>query len=192
MNAVLDNILTRRSIRFYQQRQIPLDDLQTILEAGSYAPSAMGTQSWNFLALQSPNALQKVNSAMRQALLSMPVTTDANPYLAALITKAQSEDANFQYGAPTLVIVSTPKDNPNAEKDTAIALSFMMLAAHSLGIGSCWLNQIPGFAYMPPICELFADLKIPDTHTVHGTLALGYAAEPAKQADPRKDVIRII
>ncbi len=67
-----------------------------------------------------------------------------------------------------------------------------MLAAHSLGIGSCWLNQIPGFAHMPPIHELFAELKIPDTHTVHGTLALGYAAEPARQADPRKDVIRIV
>ncbi len=192
MNAVLDNILTRRSIRAYQQRQIPRDDLQTILEAGSYAPSAMGAQSWNFLALQSPDARKKVNDALRSALLSLPVTPDTNPHIAAYIEKAHYENADFLYGAPTLVIVSTPKDNPNAQRDTALALGNMMLAAHSLGIGSCWLNQIPGFADMPPIRELFSQLEIPDTHTVYGTLSLGYAAEPAKQAAPRKDVTRII
>ncbi len=74
MNAVLDNILTRRSIRSYQQRQVPRDDLEAILEAGSYAPSAMGTQSWNFLALQSHDALQKGNNAIRQTLVAIPVT----------------------------------------------------------------------------------------------------------------------
>lgn len=192
MNAVLDAIFSRRSIRSYQQRQIPRGDLQTILEAGSYAPCAMGTQSWNFFALQSSEAIQKVNTAIRLALLSIPVTSDINPYLAAYIEKAHNQNADFLYGAPTLVIVSTPKDNPNAQKDTALALGSMMLAAHSLGIGSCWLNQIPGFAHTPPIRELFAELNIPETHTVYGTLSLGYAAEPAKQADPRKDVIRII
>ena len=164
MNAVLDNILTRRSIRSYQQRQVPRDNLETILEAGSYAPSAMGTQSWNFLALQSRDALQKVNTAIRQTLVAIPVTADTNPYVAYLVEKANNSDSEFLYGAPTLVIVSTPTDNPNAERETALALGCMMLAAHSLGIGSCWLNQIPGLAHLPLIRALFTEFGIPDTH----------------------------
>lgn len=66
----------------------------------------------------------------------------------------------------------------------------MMLAA--LGIGSCWLNQLPGLTHMPKIWELLTDLDIPENHIVYGSVVFGYPADQPKQADPRKDVINII
>ncbi len=68
----------------------------------------------------------------------------------------------------------------------------MMLAAHSLGIGSCWLNQLPGLTHMPLIREVLTEHDIPANHIVYGSVVMGYAAEEPKQAAPRKNVVNII
>lgn len=67
-----------------------------------------------------------------------------------------------------------------------------VLAAHSLGIGSCWLNQLPGLTNMPLIRELLSDLDVPVNHIVYGSVVMGYAAEEPKQAALRKNVVNII
>lgn len=192
MNPVLENILTRRSVRSYTDKQISAEDLNTILLAGSYAPSGMGMQSWKFTAIQNADTLKKVNEAIRQTLLSIPVVSETHPYVVSLIEKAKDENADFLYHAPTYIIVSNLKDNGNSMPDSALAIGNMMLAAHSLGIGSCWLNQLPGLTHMPLIRELLRDLDIPENHIVYGSVVMGYAAEEPKVAAPRKDVINII
>ncbi|MDD3766139.1 MAG: nitroreductase family protein [Eubacteriales bacterium] len=192
MNSIIENMLTRRSVRKFKENQISEEDLSTILMAGSYAPSGMGMQSWKFTAIQNPQTLKKVNEAIRQALLSIPIVEETHPYVVSLIEKAQDESAEFLYHAPTYIIVSNLKDNQNSMADCALAIGNMMLAAHSLGIGSCWLNQLPGLTHLPLIRELLNDLDIPKTHDVYGSVVMGYAAEEPKPADPRKDVINII
>ena len=77
---------------------------------------------------------------MRRALLSIPSDTDSYGYFANYIRKAQDNTANFLYHAPTFILVSNRNDNYNSMADSAVAIENMMLVAHSLGIGSCWLN----------------------------------------------------
>ncbi|WP_241422820.1 nitroreductase family protein [Candidatus Contubernalis alkaliaceticus] len=110
----------------------------------------------------------------------------------SLIENAQDENAEFLYHAPTFVIVSNLEDNGNSMPDSALAIGNMMLVAHALGIGSCWLSQLPGFTHMPLIRELLNDLDIPATHIVYGSVVMGYAAEEPKPASPRNNVIHII
>lgn len=110
----------------------------------------------------------------------------------SLVEKAKDESSNFLYHAPTFIIVSNLKDNGNSMPDSALANGNMMLAAHSLGIGSCWLNQLPGLTHMPLIRELLSDLDVPVNHIVYGSVVMGYAAEEPKQAAPRKNVVNII
>ncbi len=192
MNQITENILTRRSIRSFIEDQISEEDLNTILTAGSYAPSGMGMQSWKFTAIQNANVLKKVNEAIRLTLKSMTVVAETHPYFVSLIEKAKDESANFLYHAPTLIIVSNLKDNGNSMADSALAIGNMMLAAHSLGIGSCWLNQLPRLTHMPFIREMLTDIDVPANHIVCGTVVMGYAAKEPKQAAPRKNVIHII
>lgn len=192
MNAVLENIMTRRSIRTYKSEQITKEDLQTILMAGSYAPNGMGLQNWRFTAIQNPAVLKKVNEAIRQTLLSIPVVKETHPYIVSLIEKAKDVNADFLYHAPTFILVSNLKDDGNSMPDSALAIGNMMLAAHSLGIGSCWLNQLPGLTHTPQVRELLDELGIPKNHIVCGSVVMGYAAGEAKPAAPRKDVICII
>ncbi len=192
MNKIIENMLTRRSIRNYKNEQISVEDLNTILLAGSYAPSGMGMQSWKFTAIQNADTMKKVNEALRQTLLTIPVVAETHPYIVSLIKKAEDENSNFLYNAPTYIIVSNLKDNGNAMSDSALAIGNMMLAAHSLGIGSCWLNQLPGLTNMPLIRELMTELGIPENHIIYGSVVMGYAAVEPAQAAPRKDVIHII
>lgn len=192
MNDIIENILTRRSIRAFKEYQISEEDLRTILVAGSFAPNGMGAQSWKFTAIQNATAIKKVNEAIRQTLLSIPVMPETHPYVVSLIEKANDKNADFLYHAPTFIIVSNLKDNGNSMPDSALAIGNMMLAAHSLGIGSCWLNQLPGLTHMPLIHSLLTELDIPENHIVYGSVVMGYAAEESKTAAPRKNVINII
>ncbi|NLD84214.1 MAG: nitroreductase family protein [Clostridiales bacterium] len=192
MNDVIRNILGRRSVRAYKPAQISQEDLELILEAGRYAPSGMNAQSWRFTAIQNPAVLKQVNEAIRRTLLSLPVGPETTAYTISLIEKAAEENADFLYRAPTLVIVTNRSDSRHAMADSALALGSMMLAAHSLGIASCWLNQLATYTHMPPIRALLADLDVPPDHNVYGAAALGYAAEEPEPV-PRKDgVIHVI
>lgn len=192
MNAILENILTRRSVRAFKEEQISEEDLNTILLAGSYAPNGMGMQNWKFTAIQNTVVIKKVNETIRQTLLSIAVVPETHPYIVSLIKKAKDENADFLYHAPTFIVVTNLKDNGNSMPDSALAIGNMMLAAHSLGIGSCWLNQLPGLTHMPLIRELLTNLDIPANHIVYGSVVMGYAANELNPAAPRKNVIHII
>lgn len=192
MNPVMENILTRRSIRSYEERQIPAESLDQILLAGTYAPSGRSLQTWKFTAVQNPQVLARINAALREALRTVSVGPDTHPYVARLKPKAEREDSEFLFHAPTYVIVSNDRENVNALADSAVAMENMMLAAHSFGIGSCWLNHLPGLTHHPVILSLMAELDIPDHHDIYGTLALGWPKKSSPAAGPRKDAIHII
>lgn len=124
MNNVIENVLTRRSIRTFRENQISKEDLNTILIAGSYAPNAMGMQNWKFTAIQNADTLKKVNEAIRKTLLSIPVVPETHPYVVSLIEKAQDENADFLYHAPTFIIVSNLKENGNSMPESALAIGY--------------------------------------------------------------------
>ncbi len=192
MNPVMENILTRRSIRSYEERQIPAESLDQILLAGTYAPSGRSLQTWKFTAVQNPQVLARINATLREALRTVSVGPDTHPYVAHLKPKAEREDSEFLFHAPTYVIVSNDRENVNALADSAVAMENMMLAAHSFGIGSCWLNHLPGLTHHPVIRSLMTELDIPDHHDIYGTLALGWPKKSSPAAGPRKDAIHII
>ncbi|WP_283610720.1 nitroreductase family protein [Faecalispora anaeroviscerum] len=192
MNPVMENILTRRSIRSYEERQIPAESLDQILLAGTYAPSGRSLQTWKFTAVQNPQVLAHINTALREALRNVSAGPDTHPYVVRLKAKAEREDSEFLFHAPTYVIVSNDRENVNALADSAVALENMMLAAHSFGIGSCWLNHLPGLTHHPVIRSLMAELDIPDHHDIYGTLALGWPKSSPPSASSRKDAIHII
>ena len=116
----LEIIRTRRSCRSYKPDQITDEQLNAVLEAGTYAPTSRGLQSPFIVAVQ--NDALKARLAKMNAEV-MGVTT--NPY----------------YDAPTYVLVFVPSDAPNGVQDASLVLENMMLAAHAQGLGSCWIGS---------------------------------------------------
>ncbi|HWP80807.1 MAG TPA: nitroreductase [Candidatus Acidoferrum sp.] len=160
MNEVLKAITERRSIRQYRPDEVPPELLETVLAAGRAAPSGMNAQGWHFLVFE-------------------------GAALAALRDVAGGE---LGYGAPALVVVSYGADprafNPGS--DCANAIMCMMLAAHSLGLGSCWINNLTRRREIPEIDAFLRGVGLPLGQTVHGSLALGYPDE-APAAKPRAE-----
>jgi len=158
MNAVMENLLTRRSVRAFENREIPRDELDQILKAAQYAPSAMNRQTWQFTVVCSRTKIQE---------------------LAAAIGKALNRDNYNMYDPQVIVITSNLREARFGIDDNACALENMFLAAHSFGIGSVWINQLRDACDAPRVRGMLRSYGIPDDHAAYGIAALGYAAPQA-------------
>lgn len=186
MNEVLQNIKARRSVRAYTDRQISAADLDLILEAGAYAPNGMHYETWQFTAIQNAAILTELNEAIKGAF--------AKSDEPRLRERGRSETYCCYYHAPTLVIVSNEPTQWWAPMDCACALENIFLAARSLGIGSCWINQLGQTCDDPEVRTLLTRLGVPQNHKVYGCAALGYepADAPQKEKKLKEGTITII
>lgn len=171
MNEVMKNLLTRRSVRAFRPDQVRDEDLEQILQAGLYAPSAMNRQSWQFTVVQNPDSRERLIQAMRKAL--------NNP------------NYNF-YLPPTLILVSNERANGNAFADTGCAMENMFLAAHSLGLATVWINQLKDTCDVPEIRALLDEFGVPASHIVCATVALGYARDALPEPRERTGVVKYV
>ena len=171
-NEVLKAIKERRSIRRFKADQITDEELKTVLEAGTWAATGHGTQEPFIIAVQNPEVcaqLRKMNADI--------MGVESDPY----------------YGAPTIVIVLAPESNVNGVKDGSLILGNMMLAAHPIGLSSCWINREDGMFASEKGKKLMKDWNLPEGLMGVGALALGYASAHPHTVKPRKkDYYRII
>lgn len=187
MNEVLQNILNRRSIRTYQKEQISDTELEAIIEAAKYAPSGSNSQTRMFIIVQNEEKLKQLNILIREAFKNLIV--DDKTYRSKVNGKkaAQSNEYNFYYHAPTLIIMSDDQEYSNAMADCSVALQNIFLAAHSLHVGSCWVNQLTWFGDDPAIREILTAFGIPPNYKVCGAAALGYNSGNQPKAAPRRE-----
>ena len=111
---------------------------------------------------------------------------------AEIIGKELDREGYSFYNADVLIIPSNVREGFWSKEDNACALENIFLAAHSLGIGSVWVNQLQLISDRPAVRELLSEWGIPKDHVVYGMAALGYAAEEPSQEVSKKGVIRII
>ena len=179
MSEALKNLLSRRSIRAYKEEQIKDEELQAILEAGKYAPSAANQQSWHFTVVQNREVLQKINGVVRSAL-----EKSGNP---KFIERAKAENFSAFYHAPTYIIVSGDEKAIAPVADSALALGNLFLAAEALGIGSVWIHIVNFLWETEEGKALFKELGVPEGYRPFGSGAFGYPAGPKPAPAPRKE-----
>jgi nitroreductase len=173
-NPVLEAIRARRSVRSYAPVQVDERALSLILEAGRCAPSGGNSRTTRFLVIQKPEVLRELRALAEREFARMEVSEDRYPSVNHSIRMAQKGGYDFFYGAPTLVSVSNLRGYGNAMADCAVALENMMLAAVSLRVGSCWINQLRWLAENPAVKEFMGGLGMPENEVICGGLALGY------------------
>lgn len=154
---VLEAIKERRSIRKYEPKAVPEEKLTQILEAGRWAPSAGNSQPWRFIVVRDEevkNELARV-AAYGRFLAQAPVA---------------------------IAVVIDPQASNHPVEDGAAATQNMLLAAHALGLGTCWIGSY-GSGYEDRAKEV---LGIPRDKRVLSLISLGYAAE-----SPRKGRVEL-
>ncbi len=163
MREILKVIKERRSTRAFKPAQLPIETIQQIVEAGTWAPSGMGKQGWHFTVL---------HSAEKSLALATAVAAADN----------RGADYNF-YGAPTQIIISNPRGDDNGLLDAGAAVQNILLMAQALGVGSCWINQVRHTCDDAAVRALLQEYGVPEDHVVTASVALGYIAKetPAKE-----------
>lgn len=173
MNETLRVLRERRSVRSYRPEQIREEELEAILEAGTWAPSGMNFQTAVMVVVQDKGTIARM-SALNAEIMGNP---DADPF----------------YGAPTVVVVLADDSKPNWLKDGSLVMGNLMNAAASLGVASCWINRAEELFARPEGKELLRQWGLPETLRGVGNCILGYADGSVPAAKPRKDgyIVRV-
>ena len=165
-NKMLELLKTRRSVRSYKPEQIAAQELDAVLEAGTYAPTAMGLQNPKIVVIQ--------DEATRARLSRMN---------AAVMGR---EGRDPMYGAPTYLLVLADAHRPTAQQDGSLVMGNLMNAAASLGLGSCWINRAAEEFETEEGKALLAKWGIEGEWIGVGHCILGYPAAEPKAPAPRK------
>jgi nitroreductase len=179
MNQVIDVIKSRRSVRLFKPEPLKEADISGIIEAGLYAPSAMNGQSWHFTVVQNRDLLNRMTEKVRELIANID-----SPRI-----KERLRDPNWNafYHAPVIVVVSGQQDAKFHLTDCAAATQNMLLAAASLGIGSCWIGIIAQLFESTQGTDFVKELDIPEGYKALYAVALGYPEGERPQAPPRKE-----
>lgn len=166
MNEAMKNLLERRSVRGYKKDLVPADVLDEILEAGKYAPSGMGQQKTLMVVTQDPELVAKL-SRMNADVMG----AKSDPF----------------YGAPTVVIVFADSEQGTCVENGSLVMGNLMNAAHSLGIGSCWIHRAKEVFASEEGKALLKKWGVEGDYEGIGHCVLGYPAGDVPKAKPRKE-----
>lgn len=164
-NKVITTIKNRVSCRSFTTKKVSINKVNAIVECGKMAPSAMNKQIANILVLRRKKFVEKLRK------LSLDVYNH-----------------DCFYGANTMILVYGPEDNAFTKQDCSCILENMFIAASSLNVGSCWINQVNDLLKTPKGLKVKKALGLNDDILVVGTCILGIASPEAKlEIKPRKD-----
>lgn len=168
MNEVIKAMKERRSIRKFKAEMPSKADLEQIVEAGLYAANGRGRQAVITIAVTDKELRDKL-SAVNNEIMGGPEGND--PF----------------YGAPAILIVLANKEVPTAPYDGSLVMGNLMLAAHSLGLGSIWIHRAKEEFEMPEYQKLLKDLGIEGEWEGIGHCAVGYIDGENPATAPRND-----
>lgn len=170
-NAVIETIMSRRSIRKYLAKPVEHEKLALIAKCGIYAPNGMNQQPWAVRVVENQDFIKGTTEIFKKE----------NP-------EQVKRDANFKNmyrNAPNIIVVATPKDR--GQVDAGLMGENMMLAAKSLGLGTCCLGGPVRFLQSSEACKPYlAKLNLPEGYEICYILAVGYPDE-APEARPRDE-----
>lgn len=162
---ILNEILTRCSVRAYSRRPVPADALRRVLDAARHAPSARNVQEWRFIVVTDP----AIRSALVPAAAMQEFVGEAPVVIAGCGTNT---DYVMRCGHPAYLI------------DVAIAMEHIALQAVREGLGTCWIGAFHE-------SQVKQALEVPDEVRVVQLMTLGYPAEAPRghQRAPLEDIV---
>jgi nitroreductase len=166
-NPVIDAIYARRSIRRYQEKPVPKDTVKKLLSAAAMSPTAMNRQPWRFVVIENKEKIKELSRHVKKQLGLLG-------YGLRFTEIVKSQDDTVFYGAPLLILVSAEKNDQWSRINCGILAQTMFLAAHSLGLGSCFIGFANSLNDDPAV---MTDLSIPKDHDLIAALIFGYPSE---------------
>lgn len=194
MNELIQKMITRHAIRRFQDRQVEEELLEQVLQAGLYAPSAGNNQYSRIVVCQD----REVNEKLGRLNRYMQFKDNAPETVAHAVSADQpsiQDDFTIMsgyYNAPVVLTIFT-KNHKYAFEDAAMIAENMMLAAHFLGLGACYIGRTDEVFATEYGMEMRRKWGVPDDMKAVCNVILGYREGPAPHDKPRKEgrIIRV-
>ena len=167
MNEVIQNMLSRKSVKNYKSDMVPAELLEQIIQAGLYAPSGRNKQA--------PIILAVTNKELRDKLSKINAGKD--PYFRV----------DPFYNAPCVLVVLADKSVPTYVYDGSLVMENMLLAAHSLGLGACWIHRAKETFETDEGKAILKELGIEGEYEGIGNCVVGYANVFPTEDKPRRE-----
>ncbi len=168
-------IVSRRSIREYQEKTVPREIFEEIFDIIRYAPTGMNGQSVHWLVIEEPDTVREIVSRViewgRVVARGEPQHPLA-PILPMIIAEWEAGRDRICHGAPHLVFATSHRDNPIGFVDAIIALTHLDLVAPVFNLGTCWAGIVQIALSSSP--ELMQSLGLPKDFVSHYAMMIGY------------------
>ena len=166
-----EKLLTRRSVRKYKDGQVTDAELDQVLQAGLYAPTAKNNQKPVMVAVRDKETRDKLSKA-NAAIMGV----EPDPF----------------YGAPCVIVVLADPAFPTWIDDGSLVMGNLLNAAHALGLGSCWINRAREYYDTAEGKELLKKWGVPESYRGIGNVILGYPdEEPAPKDRVEGRIIKV-
>ncbi|HEC81395.1 MAG TPA: nitroreductase family protein [Thermoplasmatales archaeon] len=189
---VINAIKNRRSIRSFEEKKVDKEVIEEIIQAGRYAPSAQNRQPWRFIVITNKKMINELFLLIKKEIKKLLKHRFIKSFsikelreedtVKFLYAVAFSEKDVIFYNAPVLIFILTENRLFNDESCACCAEN-MMLAAHAMGLGSCWI----GFASILGLNkETKERIGIPEGYHISAALVFGYPKVKKQRITPRK------
>lgn len=189
VNATIKSIKNRRSSRQFKTEQLSKEHIMEIISCGLAAPSAHDEQPWLFSIVKNQSFLAEFNEEAKKGF--------ENSSIDVFRVFAKSPNFSIFYDAPLVVFVSGNEDCISPDKmmnrfDCAAATQNMLIAAESLGVGSCWIG-LAAYGFSGGRKEEFMKkLKIPANYTPFYAVSFGYKRSDSLSGVPKAKDGRVV
>ena len=180
----MEGIYTRRSIRKYTEQTVSKEEIEKLIAAATMAPSSSNMQTWAFAVIQDRECLKSYSEKAKEIMLQyLEGKPDPKGYKEIL------SDPNFDifYDSSTLIIIYSTSGGTQTAINCSLAAENLMLAAHSQGLGTCWIGFSVAFLNSD---EFKKEHGIPDQYTAIAPIVVGYPSyQPESYARKEPEII---
>ena len=168
-----DLLVKRRSIRNYEEKEIPVETIKGIIRESCMAPSSGNGQPWKFIIVNNKAWIKKLSDESKINLLKGIEKNPDSP-MKKYESTLRNKDFNVFYNAPCLVYIGCSKGIRSAHVDCALAACYFMLSAVAKNLGTCWVNL--GSEIRNP--EILREIGLPESCRIVAPIIVGYPQSP--------------
>ena len=172
---VVQFLRSRRSIRLFEDQPVEKEKIQNLIEIARHAPTASNTQLVEWLVFNDRNTIKafaQMAADWARDLLAKDPQAAKLPYIPTIVAAWDAGYDAVLRNAPAMVVASAPREDRNGMVNLTLALSYLELAASSMGLGACWAGLLQGALLgWPPLQKA---IGLPEGHKHHYPMMLGY------------------
>ncbi len=163
-------LVNRRSVRNFEDRDVPLESIKEIIDDSIKAPNASNKQAWSFIIIQNKEYMQKLSDISRQGFIDSVARNPNSPLKEYATGLTERKSVNFFYDAPCLVYITGPTHVSTIREDVGLLSAYFMLSATARGLGTCWIGMGGGIRDK----SVLAELGLPAGHHLIAPIIIGY------------------